>query len=82
MIKEGSGTLILTGNNTFGGGIDLNQGTLQIGNGGTQGSVLGNINNKGTLTFNRSDDVVFGGDISGYGNIIKRRDGHPRTHGQ
>jgi outer membrane autotransporter protein len=71
LIKEGSGTLILTGNNTFGGGIDLNQGTLQIGNGGTQGSVLGNINNKGALTFNRSDDVVFGGDISGYGNIIK-----------
>ncbi|NCE89390.1 autotransporter domain-containing protein [Pseudomonas sp. L13] len=71
LIKEGSGTLILTGNNTFGGGIDLNQGTLQIGNGGAQGSVLGNINNNGTLTFNRSDDVVFGGDISGYGNIIK-----------
>ncbi|RFD23995.1 hypothetical protein CER19_27590 [Pseudomonas sp. GL93] len=71
LIKEGSGTLILTGNNTFGGGIDLNQGTLQIGNGGAQGSVLGNINNKGTLTFNRSDDLVFGGDISGYGNIIK-----------
>lgn len=71
LIKEGSGTLILTGNNTFGGGIDLNQGTLRIGNGGTQGSVQGNINNKGTLTFSRSDDVVFGGDISGYGNIIK-----------
>lgn len=71
LIKNGSGTLILTGNNTFSGGIDLNQGTLQVGNGGTQGAVTGNINNDATLVFNRSDDTAFGGDISGDGKLVK-----------
>jgi fibronectin-binding autotransporter adhesin len=32
MIKEGSGTLILTGNNTFTGPLQLNAGTLILGN--------------------------------------------------
>ncbi|WP_080693542.1 autotransporter domain-containing protein [Pseudomonas chlororaphis] len=71
LIKNGSGTLILTGNNTFSGGIDLNQGALQVGNGGTQGSVAGNISNDATLIFNRSDDMVFDGSVSGNGKLVK-----------
>ncbi|AIR91025.1 hypothetical protein LK03_17915 [Pseudomonas cremoricolorata] len=71
LIKNGSGTLILTGNNTFRGGIEINQGTLQVGNGGTKGSVASNIINNGTLIFNRNDNITFSSNIRGDGNIKK-----------
>ena len=44
-------------------------GTLQIGDGGTSGSVLGNITNNAALIFNRSDGVTFGGAIGGSGTL-------------
>lgn len=68
---SGSGTLILTGDNSYTGTTQF-LGTLQIGNGGTTGSIAGNVNNQGTLIFNRSDDVTFGGASSGSGGMIKR----------
>ena len=49
----GTGTTILTGDNTYTGGTTISAGTLQIGNGGTTG-ILGNVANNGTLVFNRS----------------------------
>jgi autotransporter-associated beta strand protein len=42
-------------------------GTLQLGNGGTSGSIAGDVTNNGTLAFNRSDSMTFGGVISGTG---------------
>jgi autotransporter-associated beta strand protein len=73
MTQAGAGgSLILAGANTYGGGTTVASGsTLQIGNGGTSGSVLGNIANAGTLDFNRTDDTAFGGVISGVGSMIK-----------
>lgn len=50
-------------------------GTLKIGNGGTSGSVTGNVTTDGTLAFNRSDDVEFTGKISGTGNVVQRGTG-------
>lgn len=44
IVKNGSGTLALSGNNTFTGGVVLNSGTLGIGNNSALGS--------GTLTVN------------------------------
>jgi autotransporter-associated beta strand protein/T5SS/PEP-CTERM-associated repeat protein len=73
LIKLGPGTLILTGYNSHNGGITISGGTLQIGNGGTSGSVQGNINilNNSILSFNRSDNVIFSGNTIGAGQLIK-----------
>lgn len=68
--KAGGGTLILTGANTYRGGTAIDAGTLQIGDGGTTGSILGDVDNSGTLVFNRSNDFVFAGVISGAGNLV------------
>ena len=67
--KVGSGTLTLTGANTYSGGTVITAGTLQIGNGGTTGSILGNIANSGALIFNRSNNIGYVGVISGSGSV-------------
>jgi fibronectin-binding autotransporter adhesin len=65
---QGSGTLIVTGDNTYAGGTTIGTGsTLQVGDGGTRGSIVGNVNNDGALVINRSGTVAFGGDIAGSG---------------
>ena len=46
---------MLTGANTYTGGTTISAGTLQIGNGGTTGSIAGNVTDNGTLVFNRSE---------------------------
>ena len=71
LIKSGSGTLTVSGANTYTGGTTIAGGTLQLGNGGTSGSILGNVANNGTLAFNRSDTVTFPGVISGSGNLAQ-----------
>ncbi|MDA5546136.1 autotransporter-associated beta strand repeat-containing protein, partial [Yersinia rochesterensis] len=54
VVQTGNGPLTLTGDNTFTGDTIISAGTLQIGNGGTTGSVVGNIINNSALLFNRS----------------------------
>lgn len=63
-----SGTETLTGNNTYTGGTTISDGTLQLGDGGTSGSVVGAIINNGTLAIDRSDAVSLGA-ITGTGGI-------------
>ena len=69
LIKEGLGTLTLTGANDYGGGTAIADGILQLGNGGTSGSILGDVANSGVLAFNRADAVGFGGTVSGTGGV-------------
>ena len=69
--KLGAGTLILTGDNTFTGTTTISTGTLQIGNGGTTGSVAGNILNNAALVFNRTGSLTYAGAISGSGTVSK-----------
>ena len=71
LTKSGAGGLVLTGNNSYGGGTTISAGSVQIGNGGTTGSITGNVVNNGVLIFDRSDAVSFGGAISGSGSLIK-----------
>jgi fibronectin-binding autotransporter adhesin len=67
--KSGSGTEIFTGTDTYTGGTTINAGALQVGNGGTSGSISGNILDNATLGFNRSDSYIFAGSISGTGPV-------------
>ncbi|WMT91979.1 autotransporter-associated beta strand repeat-containing protein [Pelagibacterium sp. H642] len=69
LTKAGGGTLILSADNTYSGGTTIGVGTLQLGDGGTSGSILGDVTNNGTLAFDRSDTYTFGGLISGTGSV-------------
>ncbi|MBX3735926.1 MAG: autotransporter-associated beta strand repeat-containing protein [Candidatus Didemnitutus sp.] len=71
LTKSGTGTLTLSGTNTASGTTTVSAGTLQIGNGGTSGSLAGNITNNATLAFNRSDALTYSGVISGSGAVTK-----------
>jgi len=74
--KSGTSTLILTGSNNYGGGTTIAHGVLQIGNGGTAGSITGNVAiTNGSLVFDRSDNVNFGGVISGAGDVEQNGSG-------
>ncbi|MGE8658314.1 MAG: autotransporter outer membrane beta-barrel domain-containing protein [Achromobacter sp.] len=72
LTKNGDGALILTGDATYSGGTLIAGGTLALGDGGTTGSLTGNIVNNAALVFDRGDDVAFGGDISGTGTLTKQ----------
>lgn len=69
LTKIGSGTLILTGADTYSGGTTISSGTLQVGNGGTSGSIGGNIIDNGAFAFAHSDAMSFSGIISGTGTV-------------
>ncbi|WP_436216493.1 beta strand repeat-containing protein, partial [Bradyrhizobium sp. LjRoot220] len=74
VLAFGTSLLVLSGTNTYAGGTTIQTGaTLQLGAGGTTGSILGDVANSGTLAFNRSNAVQFDGVISGTGAL--RKDG-------
>jgi outer membrane autotransporter protein len=71
IVKTGGGTLIFTGNNTYSAGTTISGGTLQLGDGGTSGSIIGDVVNNATLAFDRSDAVTFAGIVTGTGTIVQ-----------
>ncbi len=63
LVKLGNGTLMLGGDNTYLGGTVVSNGNLQIGLGGTTGSVVGAItfmNTNSWFGFNRTDVITNG----------------------
>ncbi len=72
LTKNGTNTWILDRDLAPPGETTVSAGTLQIGNGGTTGSLAGDVVDNGTLAFNRSDDIGFGGTISGTGTLVKQ----------
>ena len=75
--------MTLGNENTYTGGTTISSGTLQIGNGGTTGSVTGNILDNASLVFDHEDDVTFANVISGTGSVTqvaRHIDPHQRQH--
>ena len=73
--QQGNGTTVLTAANTYTGGTTITAGVLQLGAGGTTGSIVGNVSNNGALAFNRSDTYTYGGTISGTGSATQQGNG-------
>jgi autotransporter-associated beta strand protein len=70
IIQTGSGTLVLSGANTYTGGT-TNAGTLTISGSGSLGggSYSGGISNGGTMTFSSSVAQTLAGPVSGSGSL-------------
>ncbi len=71
LVKSGSGTLILTGADTYTGGTTISAGALQLGNGGATGSIVGDVVNSGQLIVNRTGSLTLSGVVSGAGSLSK-----------
>ncbi|HSI13324.1 MAG TPA: autotransporter-associated beta strand repeat-containing protein, partial [Chthoniobacter sp.] len=69
----GGGLVVIAASNDYTGTTTVASGTLQIGNGGTTGSIdsTSNIVANGTLAFNHSDTVTFSKAVSGTGGIAQ-----------
>jgi len=69
LVKEGSGTLLLTGASSYTGGTSVNAGTLA----GNSASLQGAINTASTaqLVFAQDTDGAFSGTLGGSGAVIK-----------
>jgi autotransporter-associated beta strand protein len=77
LIKNGGGTFTVDngGTNNF-SSVQINNGTLQVGNNDSNGS-LGAVNviDNGVLTFNRTDTLAFSNLISGSGSVVQNGTG-------
>ncbi len=73
--NDGTGTTILTGAFTNTGTFAVSSGTVQIGDGGSGGSVDLDIINDGALVWNKSADTDYAGGISGSGSLTKSGSG-------
>ena len=74
LIKYGTGTALLTNSgNAFAGGVTVNAGTVQFGNGGTSGNLpmTGNVVDNGNLVLDWSGRVTLPNAISGTGTLNK-----------
>ncbi|MGL5600969.1 MAG: autotransporter-associated beta strand repeat-containing protein [Silvania sp.] len=69
LTKLGKGTLTLTADSQATGGTTINGGVLQLGNGGTTGAVIGDIEDNTALAVNRSNTLTLDGNISGEGEV-------------
>jgi autotransporter-associated beta strand protein len=83
LTKAGPGTLVLTADNTYTQTTVISQGTFQVGDGGTSGSVAGSasIVNNAALVIHRSlpeetENWTFGSLISGTGSLTHSGPAH------
>jgi|GEM_PF-1436327 len=77
---DGTGTLLLTANNTYAGNTTITSGTIQVGNNGGSGQ-LGNgtgiitIASGATLDYRRTGTFTVANQITGAGNVVQNQTG-------
>jgi len=71
LVKDGAGTLVLNGGNTYSGGTTVAAGSLA----GTSTSLQGNIVNNGLVVFDQSFDGTYAGSTNGTGILQKAGSG-------
>lgn len=72
LAREGAGTTILTGAVTQPKGILVRAGTLQVGTGGSVGSIAGPLEIAGSLVVDRSGTLTHSDTLRGSGTLLKR----------
>ncbi len=77
LTKNGSGSLTLSASNTYTGITTINGGTLQLGNGGSFGSIgsTASIINNAALAFNLDSPLTVNKIISGTGSVTQKGTG-------
>jgi autotransporter-associated beta strand protein len=77
LMKNGTSTLTLSGNNTYSGTTTINAGTLEIASTGLLGggNYSGNIVNDGSLLIASNSNQILSGAISGIGALTKNGTG-------
>lgn len=65
IVKTGSGTLILSGVNSYTGGVLISQGTLQ----GNASGIVGNVTDNAALIFSQTGIGTYAGNLSGTGSL-------------
>jgi fibronectin-binding autotransporter adhesin len=67
LVKSGTGTLTLSGTNSYAGGTTVSAGTLQ----GTTSSLQGSITNNATVVFDQATNGTYSGNMTGTGALTK-----------
>ncbi|MBO4224288.1 autotransporter-associated beta strand repeat-containing protein [Bradyrhizobium neotropicale] len=67
LVKNGAGTLVLTGANAYSGGTTVNAGILQ----GNAAGLQGNITNNASVVFDQAGAGTYAGKMSGTGSLTK-----------
>ncbi len=76
LTQQGAGTVILSRANTYGGTTTISAGTLQVGAGGTTGSLgAGSVTNNAALVFNLSNATTVSNVIGGSGTLTQNGTG-------
>ncbi len=82
VISNGTGLVKLSGSNTYTGTTTINDGILQVGDGGTTGTLgTGNVTVHGTLAFDRSDALTVANAITGPGTVNQEGTGITTLNG-
>ena len=72
LVKQGTGTMTLTGANSYSGGTTVSAGALQ----GNTASLQGNIVNNAAVTFDQATTGTYAGSMSGSGSLTKQECRH------